>query len=38
MLHQGIWLTGDYQFCLHPGYNKDRGPVNIFSVRLHVEL
>ena len=35
---QGIWFTGDYQFILNPGYNKDRGPVNVFSLRLHVEL
>ena len=35
---QSIWFTGDYQFCLNPGYNADRGPVNIFSFRLHVTL
>jgi high affinity Mn2+ porin len=35
---KAIWLTGDYQFCLNPAYNADRGPVHIFSVRLHVEL
>ncbi len=34
----GIWLTLDYQFGLNPGYNHDRGPVNVFSVRAHVEL
>lgn len=33
-----LWLTGDYQFALNPGYNKDRGPVNIFSIRAHVEF
>lgn len=33
-----IWISGDYQFCVNPGYNADRGPVNIFSVRIHVEL
>jgi len=35
---KGIWLTGDYQLIVNPGYNKDRGPVNIFSLRVHVEL
>lgn len=35
---QGIWLTGDYQLILNPGYNQDRGPVNVFSLRVHVEL
>ena len=33
-----IWLSADYQFILNPGYNKDRGPINVFSLRLHVEL
>jgi high affinity Mn2+ porin len=28
-------LTADYQFILNPGYNTDRGPVNVFSGRLH---
>lgn len=34
----GIWLSGDYQFAMNPGYNKDRGPLQVFSVRVHVEL
>ena len=25
----------DYQFINNPGYNRDRGPVSIFAVRLH---
>ncbi len=33
-----LWITGDYQFALNPGYNKDRGPVNIFSFRVHTEF
>jgi high affinity Mn2+ porin len=33
-----IWLTGDYQFVLNPGYNADRGPVHVFAFRVHVEL
>ena len=28
-----IYLSGAYQFILNPGYNKDRGPVNVFSIR-----
>ena len=31
-----IWFSGDYQFCMNPGYNADRGPVHIFSVRAHI--
>jgi high affinity Mn2+ porin len=30
-------ISPDYQFVLNPGYNKDRGPVNVFGVRAHVE-
>jgi high affinity Mn2+ porin len=28
-------LTFDYQHIANPGYNKDRGPANIFALRLH---
>jgi high affinity Mn2+ porin len=37
-LFDSIFLTGDYQFVNNPGYNKDRGPVSVFSIRLHVML
>ena len=33
-----LWITGDYQLALNPGYNKDRGPANIFSLRIHTEF
>jgi len=33
-----IWLSPDYQFILHPAYNADRGPVNVFGIRAHVEF
>lgn len=33
-----FWITGDYQLALNPGYNKDRGPANFFSVRVHTEF
>jgi high affinity Mn2+ porin len=31
-------ISPDYQFVLHPGYNKDRGPVHIIGVRGHLEI
>ena len=31
-------LSADYQLAADPGYNAQRGPVNIFGVRLHVEF
>src|SRR5258708_33146450 len=33
-----LWATLDYQFVDHPAYNKDRGPVHVFAVRLHIEF
>ena len=34
-----MYLTGGYQLILNPGYNQDRkGPVNVFSLRLHVNI
>lgn len=33
-----LHLTLDYQFVNHPAYNRDRGPVSIGAVRLHVEF
>lgn len=36
--YPGFWLTPDYQFVLHPAYNKDRGPAHVFSLRAHIEL
>lgn len=32
------WLTLDAQHITHPGYNADRGPVNVIGVRLHAEF
>ncbi len=34
------WLTAsaDYQFVDNPAYNHDRGPVSIFSTRLHAQF
>ncbi len=38
LVKNNIFLSAAYQFLLHPGYNSDRGPVNIFSVRLHARI
>ena len=32
------WLTGDYQHITNPGFNAARGPVNVFTVRVHGEF
>jgi hypothetical protein len=31
-------LALDYQFINNPGYNRDRGPVSVLSVRAHLEF
>ena len=33
-----IYLSGGYQFVLNPGYNTARGPVNVFSIRVHYQI
>jgi hypothetical protein len=33
-----IWLTADYQHLWNPGFNADRGPVNILGGRVHAEF
>lgn len=35
---KGLYWAADNQFIAHPGYNKDRGPVDVQSVRLHLEF
>ena len=35
---RGLYYAFDYQNIHHPGYNQDRGPVNVEGVRLHVEF
>ena len=34
---RAFWLTGDYQRIWNPGFNADRGPVNVFGLRLHAQ-
>ncbi len=34
----GFFIAGDFQFIDNPGYNQDRGPVEVFSIRAHLEI
>jgi high affinity Mn2+ porin len=36
-LWRGISAAFDYQHVTNPGYNRDRGPADVFGVRVHVE-
>lgn len=37
-LWRGLYGSPNVQFIVHPGYNKDRGPVVVGGLRLHLEL
>ena len=37
-LLRAIWLSADYQHLRNPGFNADRGPVNIVGTRVHAEF
>lgn len=37
-IDKSVTFTADYQFITNPAYNADRGPVHIFSGRLHGEF
>jgi high affinity Mn2+ porin len=32
------YLTLDYQYVTNPAYNRDRGPVSVFALRLHAQF
>jgi high affinity Mn2+ porin len=34
---RGLWTSVGYQLIGDPGYNADRGPVSIFTIRVHAE-
>jgi high affinity Mn2+ porin len=33
-----FFITPDYQFVLNPAYNKDRGPIHVLGIRVHVRI
>ncbi len=35
---RGIYYALDLQYLTHPGYNQDRGPALVESVRMHVDF
>jgi hypothetical protein len=34
---KGSWFSLDAQRIQNPAYNADRGPIKVFSIRLHIE-
>ena len=37
-INRSFTFTADYQLIANPAYNRDRGPVSVFSGRLHGEF
>jgi high affinity Mn2+ porin len=35
---RGVYYALDAQYITHPGYNQDRGPVLVESLRMHVDF
>lgn len=35
---RGVAVTFDYQFIANPAYNRDRGPIHVFGLRLHAGI
>ncbi|HZY64115.1 MAG TPA: carbohydrate porin [Edaphobacter sp.] len=35
---RGLYYALDTQFITHPGYNKDRGPVLVSALRMHIDF
>lgn len=33
-----LWLSADYQHIANPAYNADRGPVDVYSAKIHLEF
>jgi carbohydrate-selective porin OprB len=38
LVTKNILLAANYQHILNPAYNSARGPVNVFSYRIHAEF
>jgi high affinity Mn2+ porin len=34
---KGLNVSLDYQLVVNPAYNRDRGPINIFIARFHLQ-
>jgi high affinity Mn2+ porin len=35
---KSLWLSGDFQRVANPAFNSDRGPVDLWSVKIHGEF
>jgi high affinity Mn2+ porin len=35
---RGVFASADLQHVVNPGYNRDRGPILVTSLRLHFDF
>ena len=35
---KSVHVTPDYEFVDNPAFNRDRGPVSVFGIRLHSQF
>jgi high affinity Mn2+ porin len=35
---RGTWLSAGFQHIQNPGYNRDRGPAQVYNLRVHFEF
>jgi high affinity Mn2+ porin len=37
-VREHLFVSPDYQFIVNPGYNRARGPVSVWAIRVHAEF
>lgn len=37
-LERHLFISPDFQYIRHPGYNRDRGPARFYGVRVHAQF
>lgn len=37
-VHMPFWFTAGYQLLVNPGFNADRGPAHVLSIRGHISF
>jgi hypothetical protein len=37
-LYSSLWVAGSYVHIANPGFNADRGPVDVFGLKVHAEF
>ena len=35
---EGLTVSADHQYVVNPAYNRDRGPVSLYAIRVHADF